>query len=435
MITLVSHYDCELINSGEKLEKRKLYKHIYLPSKSDIKFTIEKNKMFNELYIGFINLNTCADSERTLVFDMTTENNRQLTLLKRFMNKLYLNPGVSLELEIIRYWKPTWDDSEHTTVGYSIRVNVRDAYTKELRDGSVYFSFWNTRTNQFFTDIALVEMIDDNPESKNPSTTTTKYPKNVTIKQWSRRLTTDINMYNSIGEIIFKFLRILNVQTKYPIELKAAIVEFFKQELKYAYMLTYEKWVTTRTKLDYEEVNKSLIVVMYKLLHNYEPKDNFSYAMFYSKVVLDNIRTIDLFRILYTDDFNYFFSLSEQYNTANIKYHMQNEKLTKLETDIMWCLIRSLTTYYLLSFQDKTVKPFTCIEKELKLFLRLEKKLDLKNKSKRYKPYIYNLIDSVLRKYKTKRFHESIVDMDELIAKLRGTYPAKNRYNATELRM
>jgi hypothetical protein len=417
MLTTVVHYDCELNESTIKLQKVKKFRHNDYPDSKIISFDVEKKDEYYLIHLGYINKIKQCKTERSIKVDFTKDNNDTLTKFKKLVNKYYICRGVKLEYEVTRYFRSMEPNCyDYETVGYGISITLRDGYSNELLCLDKDFSFWNTRSSKFFQDIELVRHINNSP--------LVKYPRTWTIPMWQEKLSYDLNMYTSIDDVIHKFIKVLNVNENYPLDLKAAIVKFYTEELKYAYMLTYQKYPTIKTKLDHTNLDRTFFLLMYRIITSYQPAGQFSYAMFISKAVMKHDKIISLFLDLLQEDYNFFFTLEEQINTKNV---MKFKETNDVEYDIMKWMKINLIGYLILLHTECDCVAYDKIRHLLKHFLKLNNKLKLNKTSKRYNTEIHNQILKTIDQvshfaYCKENFNDIVNHIQTLLVMLKSEY-------------
>lgn len=418
MLNFTIHYDCDL-DINEKIEKKKLYRHTHRPNEQEIHFTTETTEQSHLIYIGFYNINRSNRSERRICFDKTSENNQELKTLKRFLKKYYNDPDTKLDIEVIRYQK-IHSSIDPKIVGYSINTILRDIRTNEIIMQPYTYNFWNTRTHPLFKQIELVNLISYGPKQQ------VKYPSNYTINLWLRMLTYNINLYSAPVDIICNLFKVMNINTKYPLDLKRALVEYYKEELKYGYMLTYEKYPSNRTRYDYVNLNRSLILIAYRCLTEYQPgNEKFSYAFFMSKCYFNNIKTMAYFQYLIECDYRFYSSLKEQY--ISLTFHKICKSYFKEEEVIKYLKI-NCASYLILSLWSDKRKCYNKLNSNLKHFLKIKSRAKFKKFTTQMTNQIKWFIEATdaIHKSKTQTFIEPFDYIEALLKMLAKTYPNTN---------
>ena len=326
MIYSITKYKCDL-STIRKLTKEKVYKCIITKDKTNYISRLYKVDNTYELSIIVNYKHNDKSYEYSVQIDMTTENNKQVKNLRRFMNKWFDNYNVKVDIDIVHFAF----SNQPIIIGNELKLTVRDSITNEQIMKPKVFTFWNTKSNPLIKDITLVDFIHDK--------TQVKYPKSYTIKKWIDKLNNEnVDLYRCIGEVLKKFLMVINIKQNYPTSLKRELVNYFIEEVKYAYMLTYHKWPTDKTPYDKYDMDRNLFLIIYRLLTSYQPKGKFSYAMFYSKCVLDHKWVIKKIRYLVNTNYQFYYSIKEIYNKTyfkNIKSrsNIKNKKLDKYNTN------------------------------------------------------------------------------------------------------
>lgn len=386
MLKSIICQSCKLNATDDKLVYNPDSKYHFKENDSINLFTLENVSCRYHIALGV------KDTKFVKLFiDKTTVNNRTLTLFKRLLKTTISNPSILVTIEIRRYILESLKIKFQ--VGYIIKVQRQDKYTNERISKPTYFTFWNTRTSTLFTDLDLVE-----PMNYCYNDEVDKFPNKITNKEWIEITDNgEISIETDFSTILYNFIRILNITDNYPLVLKHAIVEHFKRELSYAYFLIWEKKLTLKSKIDYNDFDKAFIVILNKILNEYKTNKSFSYALFKSKCLRYKGIIKRYFLSIPTLSFRSVTDISNE-----IKYN-SNPKFQLLRA-----LRDTLVFYINASYFDNYKTVYTKLKKELKKTLKCCKdyKIDINFINR-----IQNLVDTDVE----TRFSEWYIDADKLL--------------------